>query len=92
MDPLRTERVGKVGLLSAISEVFEIKCECWILKLWWGWGSLKTENVGKVGLIKPFVSHISQFYCANCDVFFLFGPSTRLMFDWKISLSWVIVM
>lgn len=29
-EPSRNQGVGKVGLLNAISEVFEIKCKCWI--------------------------------------------------------------
>ncbi len=38
------------------------------------------------------ISHGSLFLCVACDVFLLFGPSTRLMsLGWEISLSWVTV-
>ena len=42
--------------------------------------------------IKPLNKSHSLFHCAACDVFLLFGPSTRLMsFGWKKSVLWVTV-
>ena len=58
----------------------------------------KAKKMTPLMSFKGFESNLltnpdSLFHCAVCNVFLLFGPSTRLMsIGWRMSLSWVTVM
>ena len=63
------------------------------LDSWFNDGKMKNLILWFIGFESNLLlSHVFQFHCVVCNVFLLFGPSTRLMsIGCKMSLLWVTV-